>query len=192
MNMETIGDRLRRLRRSKEVSQKELSQQINCHQTLISKYERNMERPTMDNVMTLARFYGVSTDYLLHGDVVGPDTNVPSDTSGRLASDDADGSVTVPPSNISANTAASTTAWPDLAHTLAKALQMHEETARIQAEAMKLQAENDRLRIEKVDAIAQDNLRRLLDRLDQMAVAQPHSPRRDDEAAASGHQALVG
>jgi len=36
--METIGDRLRRLRRSKEVSQKELSQQINCHQTLISKW----------------------------------------------------------------------------------------------------------------------------------------------------------
>ena len=39
--METIGDRLRRLRRSQDMSQKELDQRINCHQTLISKYERN-------------------------------------------------------------------------------------------------------------------------------------------------------
>lgn len=198
---ESIGDRLRRLRHSRELSQKELSQSINCHQTLISKYERDIEVPTTENMKVLARFYDVSADYLLNGEHHDEKTSSdgPHDANNRPSLSDVIPSTTnatkAPLSEASevSELSSPATAWPDLAHTLAKALQMHEETARIQAEAMKLQAENDRLRIEKVDAVAQENLRRLLDRLDQLAApVSSHSARRDDEGAAGGHQTLVG
>lgn len=183
VHTDTIGKRLRNLRRVKDLSQKELSMQLKCHQTLISKYERNIESPSTDNLVALAKFYGVTTDYLLYGDELelheseldSPVMPIPADTS-------------LPNQSI---------AWTDLAHTLTRAMTMHEETARIQAEAMKIQAENDRiriekqaendrLRIEKVEAVAQDNLRRLLNRLEQLPIpdAVPHSASRADEATA--------
>lgn len=185
VHTDTIGKRLRNLRRIKDLSQKELSTQLRCHQTLISKYERDIKSPSTDNLVALAKFYGVTTDYLLYGDedelelhenkLDNPIVPTPADTS-------------LPNQSI---------AWTDLAHTLTRAMAMHEETARIQAEAMKIQAENeririekqaenDRLRIEKVEAVAQDNLRRLLNRLEQLPIsdAMPHSASRADEATA--------
>ncbi|MHB1611312.1 MAG: hypothetical protein ACYCT0_06450, partial [Sulfobacillus sp.] len=46
-------------------------------------------------------------------------------------------------------------------------------------EVMKMQAENDRLRIEKVDAVAQQNLQRILDRLDRADNALTAGEKRD-------------
>ncbi|MCY0864879.1 MAG: hypothetical protein OWQ57_08015 [Sulfobacillus sp.] len=72
-----------------------------------------------------------------------------------------------------------------------KDLKRWQELAQTLAEAMKMQAENERLRIEKVDAVAQENLRRILDKLDQLE-AESHPAGRGDEGAAGGSQSLVG
>ncbi len=58
-------NRLKDLREDEDKSQREVSEQINIHQTTLSKYELGtIDIPT--NVLKkLAEFYNTSTDYIL-------------------------------------------------------------------------------------------------------------------------------
>ena len=61
-----FGDRLRELRRSKNMTQKELSKALFISERVISYYEKNERFP--NDAMTLIRiaeYFGVSIDYLL-------------------------------------------------------------------------------------------------------------------------------
>lgn len=61
-----FGDRLRELRRSKNMTQKELSKALFISERVISYYEKNKRFP--NDAMTLIRiaeYFGVSVDYLL-------------------------------------------------------------------------------------------------------------------------------
>lgn len=57
--------RLKELRESRNLTQKDLANQLNLTQSTIAYYENGKKLPTTDNLMSIARFFGVSTDFLL-------------------------------------------------------------------------------------------------------------------------------
>ncbi len=64
MNIE-IANRLVRLRKEKGLSQEELAAKIGISRQAVSKWERAEASPDTDNLILLARLYGVSLDALL-------------------------------------------------------------------------------------------------------------------------------
>ena len=57
--------RIRDLREDKELSQEELAQMLHISQTTYSRYETGKLDIPSQTLITLAKFYGVSVDYLL-------------------------------------------------------------------------------------------------------------------------------
>jgi transcriptional regulator with XRE-family HTH domain len=64
---EGFAQRLRELRKSKNLSQTELGQLAGLHYTHIGRFERGASRPSGDTLMRLADALGVTSDYLLDG-----------------------------------------------------------------------------------------------------------------------------
>lgn len=58
-------NRVKELRQSLNLSQKELGERTNISQQMISKIENDDRNLTKDNLISLSRFFKVSTDYLL-------------------------------------------------------------------------------------------------------------------------------
>ena len=58
-------NRVKKLRLSLKLSQEELGERTNISQQLISKIENDDQKLTRDNMIVLADFFQVSTDYLL-------------------------------------------------------------------------------------------------------------------------------
>ena len=66
MNQETIfGNRLKQLIDEKEMSQLELAQAFNTTGATISRYVKGERLPKMKNIQELAKYFDVTTDYLL-------------------------------------------------------------------------------------------------------------------------------
>lgn len=57
--------KIKELRTEKNFTQKQIGEIINCNQSAIGKYERGELEPTLSNLVKLADFFGVTTDYLL-------------------------------------------------------------------------------------------------------------------------------
>ena len=57
--------RIRELREDKDLTQALLAEYLHCDQSLYSKYERGQRERPVEAVIALARFYQVSTDYIL-------------------------------------------------------------------------------------------------------------------------------
>jgi transcriptional regulator with XRE-family HTH domain len=64
---EAFGERMRRLRRLKELSQTELGQRIGVHYTQIGRYERGESLPSSDKLKALSDTLGVTPSYLMEG-----------------------------------------------------------------------------------------------------------------------------
>lgn len=62
-----FSNRLRQLRRQKNLSQAELSTLAHIHVTHISRYERGLSLPSADTLTRLAAIFEVTGDYLLEG-----------------------------------------------------------------------------------------------------------------------------
>ncbi len=62
-----FSERLRALRKQKNLSQTELGQLAGLHYTHIGRFERGASRPGSDTLKRLADALGVSGDYLLEG-----------------------------------------------------------------------------------------------------------------------------
>ena len=60
-----FGDKLKRLRESREWSQAELARRSGVTKSAISTYELDMRTPSADVVRAFAKVFGVSADYLL-------------------------------------------------------------------------------------------------------------------------------
>ncbi len=60
-----LGERLKALRTSKKMSQKELAEKIGIAKSVISFYESNDRCPSYDVLIEIARTFNVTTDYLL-------------------------------------------------------------------------------------------------------------------------------
>jgi len=65
MKHETLGKRIKDLRVDKKLTQEELSQELNIDKSTIAKYETDKIAPSIPMLIVLAKFFEVSTDYLL-------------------------------------------------------------------------------------------------------------------------------
>jgi transcriptional regulator with XRE-family HTH domain len=65
--LEGFAQRLRELRKQKNLSQTELGQLAELHYTHIGRFERGASRPSGDTLKRLADALGVTSDYLLEG-----------------------------------------------------------------------------------------------------------------------------
>ena len=61
----TYKERIRELREDKDLSQTQIAQLLNTSQTVYSRYERGERKIPIDHLITLAKFYKTSTDYIL-------------------------------------------------------------------------------------------------------------------------------
>jgi transcriptional regulator with XRE-family HTH domain len=62
-----FAERLKSLRKQRNLSQTELGELVDVHYTHIGRYERGSSRPAADTLNRLAQALGVSGDYLLEG-----------------------------------------------------------------------------------------------------------------------------
>ena len=60
-------ERLKQLRRQRDLSQVQLAKLVGVHYNHIGRYERGESRPTADALKRLADALGVSADYLIEG-----------------------------------------------------------------------------------------------------------------------------
>lgn len=65
--LDGFAQRLRQLRKQRDLSQTELGKLVDLHYTHIGRYERGASRPSADAARRLAEALGVSTDYLMEG-----------------------------------------------------------------------------------------------------------------------------
>lgn len=61
----TFGTRLKRLRKEYGLTQKELAKALSVSNVVVSSYELGARYPTIQSVIKAARFFSVTTDYLL-------------------------------------------------------------------------------------------------------------------------------
>lgn len=62
-----LGSRIAALRHDAGMSQAELAQRLQVSPSAIGMYEQGRREPSADTLVTMARIFGVSTDYLLTG-----------------------------------------------------------------------------------------------------------------------------
>jgi len=62
-----FAERLRALRRQKNLSQAEFSKIVGVHSIHISRYERGISKPNSGTLKKLAEALGVTADYLIEG-----------------------------------------------------------------------------------------------------------------------------
>ena len=65
MYMSIFKERLRELRLEKGLSQRQLAESLEMKHANISRWESGLQDPTSVNIIKIARFFGVTTDYLL-------------------------------------------------------------------------------------------------------------------------------
>ncbi|PWW06281.1 helix-turn-helix protein [Paenibacillus cellulosilyticus] len=63
--MPTFGERLKKLRDRKGISQQELADRFNLSQSTIAYYESDKKQPSQNTLQKLADFYETSVDFLL-------------------------------------------------------------------------------------------------------------------------------
>lgn len=59
---------LRELRKSRDLSQGDLAKALSVHQTAVSQWETGRTMPDIDTITQVAKYFNVSTDYLLGRD----------------------------------------------------------------------------------------------------------------------------
>lgn len=60
-----LGEKLKKLRKARGLSQEQLADRLNVSRQAISKWELGESTPDTDNLVALSDYYGVSLDYLL-------------------------------------------------------------------------------------------------------------------------------
>ena len=59
-----FGENLKNLRQEKGIGQVELAKNINVSKGIISLWENGLREPTLTSLISLAKFFNVSIDYL--------------------------------------------------------------------------------------------------------------------------------
>lgn len=63
--MSVFSKRLRELRLEKGLSMKQLAKELNTTDAAISNWENEVNEPKLSYIISMAKFFNVSTDYLL-------------------------------------------------------------------------------------------------------------------------------
>ncbi|MCW3176941.1 MULTISPECIES: LexA family protein [Gammaproteobacteria] len=85
--METLGTRLKNLRKSKKLTQQQVADAIGVSKTSVIYWEKDENLPKHDSLMALAQILGVTSDYLLSGkgsDSLDKNVTKPFPIAGRL------------------------------------------------------------------------------------------------------------
>lgn len=59
------GQRIRELREERNLTQAQLADRIGTTASTVGKYEREGLQPSVETIISLCKFFGVSADYLL-------------------------------------------------------------------------------------------------------------------------------
>lgn len=82
--MDDFGERLRKLRVARDLTQQQLGEKLGVVPSTIGKYEKVKDSyPSIEVLIKLSDFFSVSTDYLLKG--VEPTGNVENNINGSLS-----------------------------------------------------------------------------------------------------------
>ena len=65
IGIEIFRTRLRELRKEKKLSARELAEKLSVRDSTIIRWENGIMVPTIEKLYELAKFFGVSADYLL-------------------------------------------------------------------------------------------------------------------------------
>ena len=76
MNIET-ANRLYELRKQQGLSQEELAEKLGVSRQAVSKWERSEASPDTDNLIALAKIYGLTLDELVYGEKAGEEKTEP-------------------------------------------------------------------------------------------------------------------
>jgi transcriptional regulator with XRE-family HTH domain len=68
-----LSDTLRYLRKSRGLTQVQLADALNVSQSTVASWENGSRRPDLDILPQIAKFYGVSADILLDGEMPSDD-----------------------------------------------------------------------------------------------------------------------
>ena len=60
----TIGERLLKLRKEKNISQEELANELDVSRQTISKWETDQSQPDFDKIIPLCEFFNITSDEL--------------------------------------------------------------------------------------------------------------------------------
>ena len=63
----TIGDRLLKLRKERNISQEELANILDVSRQTVSKWETDQSTPDFDKIIPLCNYFGITSDELLTG-----------------------------------------------------------------------------------------------------------------------------
>ena len=63
--MPSFSDRLKELRKSKGITQKSIAEHFGMVEQAYQKYEYGKHKPNSEQIIKLAEYFNVSTDYLL-------------------------------------------------------------------------------------------------------------------------------
>lgn len=66
--METIGDRLKHLRKENNLTQKDMAEKLGIHSNTISMYEKGNRNIPSTMIKKISDAFNISTDYLLRGE----------------------------------------------------------------------------------------------------------------------------
>lgn len=77
--METVGQRIRKLRKENNWTQPQLASRVNVSPQVISNWERGYTRPDADDVARLAKVFNVKADYILLGRIDDPPSPIRKD-----------------------------------------------------------------------------------------------------------------
>ena len=61
--METIGEKISKLRKSKRITQEELGFQLNVSRQTIHNWEADVMQPNVENIKSICKYFGVNSDY---------------------------------------------------------------------------------------------------------------------------------
>ncbi len=60
-----FGENLKKLRTARGLTQKEFGERVGLSKAVVSKYENAMGYPSLDTLIKIAAYFGVTTDYIL-------------------------------------------------------------------------------------------------------------------------------
>ena len=60
-----FSERLKELRQEKGLSQRALARELKVSQAAIARWEAGLQIPTIEIAMVIAKYFGVSSDYLI-------------------------------------------------------------------------------------------------------------------------------
>ncbi len=61
----SFGEKLKKLRESKDIKQEDLSKMLNVDRSTVGKWENNTSKPDFEKLLKISKYFEVSTDFLL-------------------------------------------------------------------------------------------------------------------------------